>query len=287
MKTAILVVMYGKEMLESKTIQGLMSIQNENSRLTICNNGPSIIEKNTVILNKLNKNHDSVFLYQHPENKPLSHLYNDFIFSEMNVGCSRFIILDDDTNVDVSFFQSLNKDYDTYHPDIQLPKIISIENGRTYYPVVNQKVILSNGIIPLFDGDKLFSIGSGLVIYRSLIEKMINCDMLPFDVRFALYGVDYSFFRRVMLILGRDQKFIVTSSFSLNHSLSRTSHNDSKSRKLERLYDVILSNKHYPKKKKLVYYYFLTVVFKQLAKFEFYFAWQCIIVFFKGQHPRC
>ena len=53
MKTAILVVMYGKEMLESKTIQGLMSIQNENSRLTICNNGPSIIEKNTVILNKL------------------------------------------------------------------------------------------------------------------------------------------------------------------------------------------------------------------------------------------
>lgn len=48
--------------------------------------------------------------------------------------------------------------------------------------------------------DKIISIGSGLVIYKSLVECFRKDNLKLFDERYALYGVDYSFFRRIQRI---------------------------------------------------------------------------------------
>ncbi|MCP5961216.1 hypothetical protein NL379_28800, partial [Klebsiella pneumoniae] len=79
--------------------------------------------------------------------------------------------------------------------DIELPKIISMSDNVQYYPLVNGAIEQKDGIIS--NAKEIFSIGSGLVISKGVKLYFIENKMELFDSHFALYGVDFSFFRKI------------------------------------------------------------------------------------------
>lgn len=53
---SIVVVIYGKELIDSKTLTSLLEFEFKFDSLLIYNNGPDRVEKDEVILTKLRKN---------------------------------------------------------------------------------------------------------------------------------------------------------------------------------------------------------------------------------------
>ncbi|HFI5640603.1 TPA: glycosyltransferase family 2 protein [Raoultella planticola] len=187
-KTAILIVLYDKEICDSTTVESLTKLELEGVRIIIHNNGPHIIN--------LTKQQDYIFknkgadviLVNSIENKPLSVIYNDFI--NANLDCEIFSIFDDDSRISIDYISIIKN----HSFEIELPKIMSRVDHKIYYPTVDKIVFSEDGEIIASD---VFSIGSGLTITRGVIDKFNNHKMNLFDEHYALYGVDFSFFRRL------------------------------------------------------------------------------------------
>ncbi|WP_241570116.1 hypothetical protein, partial [Rosenbergiella collisarenosi] len=194
MRTIIFVILYGKEIKESSTLDSIISCESlvETDSLIIVNNGPFPIQEN---LDVFDSQCGRVYLDNSSLNIPLSKLYNSLIRN--NEGFDRYIIFDDDTCIPPEFFSTLNLDYHS-QVDLQLPKVISIDDNVLYYPIVNGNVIDSEDKSLIFsNNDIVYSIGSGLIIYKSCIEKFYSHSYDLFDESFALYGVDMSIFKRI------------------------------------------------------------------------------------------
>lgn len=275
MKTiAMVVILYGKRFEESKTLQSLMRFSHQLDQLLIVNNGPESLDNHDPFFMELSKKHKHVEFENQIQNKPLSWIYNDFINS---IDTDYYVLFDDDTEI--------NLDYESYlfqmdNIDLELPRIISIIDKRQYYPKLNEQIFSENSVIE--SSGELFSIGSGLIVSNKIKNTFERYNLELFDSRFALYGVDFSFFRRLNK-LGRDG-FSISSQTFLNHSLSSVEGMISKWRAKERLYDEVLSIKYY---RSLPYLRLLKLYFRKVYKFEFTNI--CIIfkIFKMGKHPRC
>ena len=166
MKTLILVVLYNKIIGESSTLKSLNCLENNNFDLIIINNGPSSI------LNDF-KNHGIkidgfTHLVEYLWNKPLSNLYNDVIYKNPNY--DRYILLDDDTQIPNTFMDDLNSNFEE-SINLHLPLIKNISDNKIYYPRVNNKVIDHEVLLENISVyNEFHSIGSGLVIYKSLVD---------------------------------------------------------------------------------------------------------------------
>lgn len=270
-------------MVDSSTLNSLSSLELSGGdyTLVVINNGPKEIIHESGNLFSSFKN---VFFECFLENLPLSKLYN-YLIKKYN-DFDRFIFFDDDTSVPHDFFSSLDELYE-FGIDMQLPKIISSYDQVAYYPLVNGEVDSSifRNYLP---GDEVYSIGSGMVIYKSLLDKLSTCNELPFDERFALYGVDMSIFRIMRKVyFDNDLSFQLQLASEINHSLSRVSDVDNTFRKRERIYDSVLSSLNYPQS--------LFKTFKIMIKS----LWYCfsnvdvicfsnlVKIFFSKKHPRC
>lgn len=275
MKTiAMVVILYGKRFEESKTLQSLMRFSHQLDQLLIVNNGPESLDSHDSFFIALSKKHKHVEFENQIQNKPLSWIYNDFINS---IDADYYVLFDDDTEI--------NLDYESYlfqmdNIDLELPKIISIIDKRQYYPKLNEQIISENSVIQ--SSGELFSIGSGLIISNKIKNTFKRYNLELFDSRFALYGVDFSFFRQLNK-LGRDSFLISTQTF-LNHSLSGAEGVIAKWRKKERLYDEILTVKHYSELR-------LLRIGKRILREILYLRFSNILIilntFVSGVHPRC
>lgn len=191
-KTAILIVLYDKEICDSTTVESLTKLELKGTRLIIHNNGPyeiNLTKEQSHIFKK--KGVDDVILVNSIENKPLSIIYNDFI--NANLDCEIFSIFDDDSEISMNYISILKND----SFEIELPKILSRVDSKVYYPTVDRNVFSEDGNI--ITGD-IFSIGSGLTITRTVIDKFNKHKIKLFDEHYALYGVDFSFFRRLKIL---------------------------------------------------------------------------------------
>jgi len=220
-KTIVLVVLYGKPVSDSNTIKSLLKMNFKEFDVFIHNNGPKRLEELSLNLKKLLPNN---YKYINDlSNSSLSLIYNNFI--KNNIDYDRFVIFDDDTILKSEFFDEVNKDVSLCN-DIHLQVPIIYENNNIHYPLVNDVPLsaIDSPLIVNLNKDKLFSIGSGLIIYKPLIQMFVEKNKNLFDERFVFYGVDVSLFRA----LNKDnfispKKINILVSSSVQHSLSKNS----------------------------------------------------------------
>lgn len=285
-KTIVAVVIFGKQPTDSLTLKKLYSIKNINYKLLIINNGPAMVTIDDSLLQSfLNNKGIELSIENYIENRPLSIIYNEVISN--NKVFERFVLFDDDSDLDDDFFSDLDATVQS-NTDLQLPVIL--DKGVIYYPVINGKPVQEqcmHSMNKLEYSDGLFSIGSGLVIYNSLVEKFNSINMKLFDDRFALYGVDYSLFRRLSMLrnLHIDVNIIISSK--INHSLSRIDDKFSPWRHKERLYDIVLTEKYYSKNIFSSLLSLIKLSMVELLKGRGRNVSLIIYTFFIGHHPRC
>ncbi|WP_407264419.1 glycosyltransferase family protein [Klebsiella quasipneumoniae] len=163
----------------------------------------------------MEKDFKNVYLAEDVENRPLSILYNAVI--EEYQQYDTFFIFDDDTHIPSDYFIKTMEKVKCY--DLVIPQIISNTDQSVCYPIINGKPYKNNTEIKLTD--IVYSIGSGLVISKTLINKFKKKGLDLFDSRYALYGVDFSLFRRIRSLIDNGEKIDIAVSSSLNHSLAK------------------------------------------------------------------
>ncbi|HBT3065706.1 TPA: hypothetical protein MBF00_003266 [Klebsiella aerogenes] len=275
MKNRILVVLYAKKPSESATLQSLLNEYESNSSLTIYNNGPHKVDEDDSLIKELSLCFSSVEIIQDLSNKPLSVLYNQFLSRDGEC----FFLFDDDTNVPIGYLSSSSENV-----DIRIP-IIKTSKGDVMYPKIDNEIIVSERIIS--ENVFFYSIGSGLVIYKSLIDVFTKSNLKLFDERYALYGVDVSLFRRIMKVKEKGENIIIKVEKEMVHSLSRVDESPSTFRLRERLIDNVITLRHYPKSKTSSIIFFLKMFMKRLLMFRFSEILLMFNILIKGKHPRC
>ena len=272
---SLVVVLYGKELQDSKTLMSLLKFEFKFNTLLVYNNGPSLLSADNTIVCMLKNRFEQVTVIEDITNAPLSKIYNYFL---KKVKSNSYVILDDDTELNENYIFMLIQNASKQEYDLVIPKIISFD-ARQYYPISNGVVIEKEGYI---EGEtNLLSISSGIVLNKSIFRKMLLNDNNIFDERYALYGVDTSFFKKITK--NPDVKICISSY--LSHSLSRAESKDNYFRRKERLIDLAISTRCYPSL--FNYYYFLKKLISLLFTCEFKLAILMIHVFLKGRHPKC
>ncbi|HIG2990677.1 hypothetical protein M2Y83_25860 [Klebsiella pneumoniae] len=282
-KTVIIVVTYGKTKISNKTLESLMSVNLKKKHdLIIFNNGPvSINDSCFECVDLLKKKFKAFSLYEDLSNAPLSSIYNYFL--EEN-DYDRYILLDDDTMFPSCFFDDMDETLlEHKFLDLQLPRIIENSNKKQYYPRCGRNIIEPG---PLNEKDEFFSVGSGLIIYKSLIEKFKKNNIELFDTRFALYGVDYSFFRRLRMLRKKGVFFNIVVNSEIFHSMSSVNPKVEQWRKKERMYDHVLTIKHYGGMG-VKYLKLFKLILHYLNTKDLMLVIYSIEVYIKGIHPRC
>ncbi|MEC6164038.1 MULTISPECIES: hypothetical protein [Klebsiella] len=285
MHTLITVIIYGKKPIESLTLNKLLELKYDNYQLLLVNNGPELIEPNDSFLEYFSRIKNKVLIINYIDNKALSFIYNMVLNDYENY--DRFVFFDDDSDIDDGFFESIDATYNN-KVDLQLPLIF--DNNDVYYPIIDGTIChdekLANKRMRKYND--LFSIGSGLIIYSNLVKKFNKRKMKLFDDNFALYGVDYSFFRRIAILKKKHQEDVnIVISSKINHSLSRTSNEYSSWRHKERLLDIVLTQRYYSKGISSSTAILTKLILKEALKLRFKNIYSIISAFIIGRHPRC
>ncbi|MFX9107569.1 glycosyltransferase, partial [Acinetobacter baumannii] len=165
-KIALVVIVYGKALEDAMTIQSLLSFEEKLEHLLIVNNGPAVIDENSAVLTSLAQKHHHVVLENQVQNKPLSWIYNDFI---QQYDADYYVLFDDDTEINPEYQRKI---FIMQGVDIELPKIISMNDKAQYYPLVDGVIEQKDGIIS--NAKEIFSIGSGLVISKDIKQYFIE-----------------------------------------------------------------------------------------------------------------
>ncbi|UHC85858.1 hypothetical protein [Klebsiella michiganensis] len=281
MKTIILVILYNKSINKSETLISLNDNKFTNYDLIIYNNGPKLLDKD-LLFDELQAKILSVKLCQDMSNKPLSIIYNEFLSN--NKQYERFVIFDDDTVIPGSFFSDIDDNKENLEIALQLPLIKSKATNDIYYPAADNKVVYSE---KLFENDEyVLSIGSGLIIYPILIDLFNKNGITLFDERFALYGVDFSLFRRIHGFKNKGEVINIQCASFLWHSLSRSDAKDSLWRQNERLIDTVLSILHYSPVYKVIYS-ISKLLIQNIVWFNVGNVKLIIKILIMKKHPRC
>lgn len=278
MKAITLVVIYNKKIEDSTTIKSLL-LSNYSGDLYIFNNGPAAINVSADCLESLQEKYSHINIFEDVNNRPLSTIYNDFL----NIGdYDCYYLFDDDTAIPSNFFAT--EQHVEY--DLSLPVIVSDKSGDAVYPIVNNNVFTENEF-PFKDSDEVISIGSGLMINKSLVLKFKKIGIKPFDERFALYGVDYSLFRRLPFLKRAGYVVRIGISGMLHHSLSSEENHISAFRKRERLIDIVLTKLHYSRRNRsLQLLSILKTMAEQAIKSDFGTFKILLGVCLRQEHPR-
>ncbi|MFC3915072.1 glycosyltransferase family 2 protein [Pseudaeromonas sharmana] len=274
MDLAILIVCYRCELEQSRTISGLMKHLTEAGEnivnVLIWNNGPKLWGNN---INDLANNKTlNVRVVQTPENRPLSWIYNDFIAMYSS---DYYVILDHDSEITEQFITDVQS---LQHEQLCLPIIYS--KGCAINPTCNGK--FNPG--PYEKNQKIMSIGSGLVLSQTLVDSLHKRWASVFDERFALYGVDTTFFNRINKLKCADG---IRTISGFEHSLSRhetESEQVQKMRLEERSIDLGLSLRHYPSLG--LYWHFLKILIKKCTRKGIVNLNTVMSSFLCGAHPR-
>lgn len=250
-KTAILILLYNKEIRESRTVSSLIasSSQFENARLILWSNGPRKLECYDV--SKLVNLGYEVEIVETLDNKSLAVIYNLFI--ERNEA-EKYVFLDDDSSLNSGYIEEACCSIST---EVAMPVISS--NGVAKNPKI--KSLTLNKGHKVDPEDRVFTIGSGLVVGREVILKLFKHFSKPFDERYYLYGVDTTFCHRLYLS-GLTKTVKIISGF--DHSLSRFEDESDyvkEFRRKERSYDRGMTLKYYSSLTTSLYVFSVSIVY--------------------------
>jgi hypothetical protein len=278
--TAILILLYNKEINVSTTIHSLVNseFQYAKARLVIWNNGPAPLKSyDCTCIETLGYD---VIIEETLNNESLAAIYNRFLDGN---SAKKYILLDDDSDLNPEYVFASSKIKTT---EVGMPMIFS--QGVICAPTINNKPYTQDVKISI--DDEILTIGSGLVIGEEILTKITQKYERVFDERFFLYGVDTSFCLRLF-----ESKWthIINVIPGFNHSLSRLQDENlekSKFRRLERSYSAGLE---------LRYYYSLykalisildislgtvkKIIFRQKHKINLFYFFKAILT---GKHYR-
>lgn len=209
LKIALVVIVYGKTLQQSLTIQDLLKFKYPLSQLLIVNNGPEKISENNLYIQQLGQIHHQVILQNQLQNKPLSWIYNDFI-----QGCTAdyYVLFDDDTEINQQYQDIL---FNLQDVDLELPEIRARCDLKPRFPMVNSKLLNQRGDI--IQPNSIYSVGSGLIISNNIKNFFKEKNIEIFDSHFAFYGVDTTFFTRINQFIQQGYQFKISSNTYLNH----------------------------------------------------------------------
>ncbi|MFY0837819.1 glycosyltransferase family 2 protein [Klebsiella pneumoniae] len=284
MKIAIIIILYNKEIYSSVTLMSLLEYERPKLiSLYIINNGPNEVSLENEFYQQLINSFDNVIIENHLNNKPLSKSYNDIISNDK---FERYLILDDDT-----WMNNIYLDYIVSSPldsfDVCIPRIKN-QNNNIVYPVVGNMIVSDATNCVVVNPEKyIYTIASGLAINKTVVNIFNKLNLTPFDERYALYGVDISFFRRLQKLKNKGNKIKIVINSTIEHSLSSVDVVISDFRYKERLIDLILSTLYYSrlgvgKYIKISYY-----MMREIFYFKFSNARLIFKVVLEGKHPRC
>lgn len=234
-ETAILVLLYNKEITDSNTINSLIEskFQYPNARLVIWNNGPEQLKKRDYRTFE-DLGYD-VVIEETLNNESLAVIYNRFLTQNR---AEKYILLDDDSVLNAAYILASSK---SKAAEVGMPIISS--QGEAQSPTIDG-LPYSAGT-EFSSESKVTTIGSGLVIGADIVDSLKEHYKNVFDERFYLYGVDTTFCLRLFNNKLTDMIKIIPG---FNHSLSRLEKEDfekAKFRCLERSYDLGLTLRYY------------------------------------------
>lgn len=234
-QTAILVLLYNKEIVESNTITSLIKsgVSYSDAKVVIWNNGPNELKSQDC--SALSDLGYTVTIIETINNESLAVIYNRFL---QETEAEKYILLDDDSELSKEF---INASAASQSCHLSLP-IISSE-GKVQYPSIDRKRYSS--ATKIYPNSKVTTIGSGLVIGDEIVEALTLKYGEVFDERFYLYGVDTTFCLRLS---ESDLVKSVQIIPGFDHSLSRLGSENVKMttfRRIERSYERGLKLRYY------------------------------------------
>ncbi|WVM92883.1 hypothetical protein ULG90_01280 [Halopseudomonas pachastrellae] len=216
MKISIIVVLYKQKTAESQTLLSLE--KNQGHQLTgtlhLWDNSPTNIS--SCDAPHLSIDGFTTDYSWHPENTPLSRVYNQV--SEKLEDSKFLIILDQDSDLPTDFLKKIEYSIKR-RPDINLflPKV---HNGEK---------LVSPGKLLLFKGRHIADISSGvhasknmLAISSGMVISHAYLKNYRFDERLTLYGID----TRFMIDYSETEKSLFVMPVTVNHSTALWSSND-------------------------------------------------------------
>lgn len=237
MRTLFLVVLYGLRPGESATLDSLLVQPSASlpadSVLLVWNNGPQPLAQADRQALLAAPGWTEVLISEDLGNPPLSRVYNQ----ALRLGAERLVIFDQDTVVDARFLQALGQ-----QAELLVPLVLGA--GAIRYPHQYKAVVIAEG--PL-DPQATVTISSGLCLTQGLAARIAARHGDVFDERFALYGVDVSFFLRVQA-LAREEPVELLCAGILDHSLSELEAETPAQRRfrdIEKFYVALLLRLHY------------------------------------------
>lgn len=283
MKIVFLVVLYNTHISESKTIGSYINniklISDFEHILSIVNNGPNSLLQGKIeneCFSILKNNFINFEYFENIENRPLSVIYNECITTHNDI--DYVVLLDQDSELTTEYFQDL---ISAFREDVNLFLPVVISNGVKKYPKQNKTLIDVNVYVCQ---KKLASVTSGLGLSKTLVSQFIEKYGSVFDQRFALYGVDSSFFLRLQKLNNINK---IKCGGLINHSLSsdqEESREIKSFRYIERMYDLALQTRHYPTCG--LCFHMVRTLLKLLLKCNFRIIFILIKSFLIGCHPR-
>lgn len=248
-KGSLLIVLYNKDIRQSKTITSIIQskVHFSGYKLVIWNNGPRrLVSKDVKCLEE--KGFD-VEIVETVSNISLAVLYNKFISMTK---AERYVILDDDSTLNDLYLEAVK---DSNKDALTIPIVTS--GGKPRSPIVDGKC----NQMEVNPDSQVAAIGSGIIIGRKLIDSIHIEYNTVFDERFYLYGVDSTFFIRVCSLLNRPLIDIING---FEHSLSRLEDEGEELkqfRRRERACDCALTLRYYSRSKFISYLKLLKMLF--------------------------
>lgn len=234
-ETTILVILYNKDFSDSETVNALIkSNAIKNSRVVIWNNGPSSLNEDKG-RHMFERNCQSFIFKETIANISLASIYN-WVIRHFN--SERYILLDHDSSITEYYLkEALNVPASC----VGMPLIF--KDNEIVNPCNHATPV--SGLRLIEKEDYITTIGSGLVLGKNVIKRILQRHSTVFDERFYLYGVDTTFCYRLH-DLNLFESILIINGFE--HSLSRLETEDSKTlrfRQIERSKDLALRVRYY------------------------------------------
>lgn len=239
-RTMLVVVLYDKIYKDSLTLNSLKSRGFSDVDLMIVNHGHNPVEFDKTFIHTLGFFVKNIVLKEFLDGRSLSDICNWIIndYSEYE----RFVFFDDDSMVAKRFIKNLNFYYKN-DVDLQIPHIRGKSDRKIHYPVIDDSVFKSDDGVKIHHRKALRSLGTGLVIYRSLINKIKATEMDVFDSRFTLRENDCCFFTYFDSVKLKKTEITIQVVNTVVHSLFRANLPTNKLRAIERIREGLSSIK--------------------------------------------
>jgi hypothetical protein len=239
-KTIFVVILSGKNYKDSRVLNGMMNKSYADTDLLIINRGPNPLQFDKDFIHSLGFCVNNIDIKESIGDRPLGEVCNNVISN--NARYERFIFCDDDSILNKEYIKRLDR-YHQHGVDLQIPSIRGRLDGRVYYPIINESVCKAADGFNINTESSVKSLGLGLVIYRSLIEKFSAHNMGVFDNQFAINGCDTGFFSRLDMLKTEKINVAIQVVNSLNYTLVQSQGLASKWRTLDKLRESFLSVK--------------------------------------------